>query len=130
LAASDTAAVRNISREFGVRASRYLPGSMGTDRLFHHAVILLALRDTTAARTQLDVALAALPRVRSMLTEVPPQAAAVGRAMILRAQLAARTGDRPTAERWARSAQLLWGGADPDLRAPLDELRRTRSSSP
>lgn len=129
LAAGDTAAVRSTSREFSARAARYLPGSMGTDRLFHHAVILLALGDTSAARTQLDVALAALPRVRSMLTEVPPQAGAVGRAMILRAQLAARAGDRPTAERWARSAQLLWSGADADLRAPLDDLRRTLSSS-
>jgi hypothetical protein len=111
-------------------AARFMPGTMGTDRLYHHATVLLALADTAGAVAQLDAALAALPRVRTILTEVPPQAGAVGRAMLLRAQLAQRLGDRPTATRWARSAQILWGDADPELRAPLDDLRRTLQSAP
>jgi eukaryotic-like serine/threonine-protein kinase len=130
LAKGDTTAVRALSRSFKQMAERYLPGTMGTDRLYHHATILLALADTAAAVAQLDVALAALPRVRTILTEVPPQAGAVGRAMLLRAQIAQRMGDRATAERWTRSAQILWGDADRELRAPLDELRHTLSSAP
>jgi hypothetical protein len=97
---------------------------MGTDRLYHHAAILLALGDTSRAVEQLDATLAALPRVRTILTEVPPQAGAVGRAMLLRAQIAQRQGDRATAERWARGAATLWGDADAELRAPIDTLRR------
>jgi hypothetical protein len=97
---------------------------MGTDRLYHHARVLLALHDTASAVDRLDAALAALPRVRSIITAVPPQAGAVGRAMLLRAQLASAHGDRATAERWARAASTLWGDADADLRAPLERLRR------
>jgi serine/threonine-protein kinase len=123
LAARDTATVRAASGEFSRVAARFLPGSMGTDRLYHHAGILLALGDTAAAIDRLDGALTALPRVRSVLTEVPPQAGAVGRAMILRAQLASRRGDRSTAVQWTRSAALLWSGADAELRSPIDALR-------
>jgi serine/threonine protein kinase/tetratricopeptide (TPR) repeat protein len=124
LAAGDTAAVRRQSREFDRVASKFLPGTMGTERLYQNAVILLALRDTSAAAERLDAALAALPRVRRIITEVPPQAGAVGRSMMLRAQLAAAQGDRPTAERWTREALTLWGDADADLRVPLEVLRR------
>jgi tRNA A-37 threonylcarbamoyl transferase component Bud32/tetratricopeptide (TPR) repeat protein len=129
MAKGDTATVRALSRSFSQMAARFLPGTMGTDRLYHHATILVALGDTAAAVAQLDAALAALPRVRTILTEVPPQAGAVARAMVLRAQLALRLGDRASAERWARSAQVLWGDADHELRAPLDELRRTLSAA-
>ena len=123
LAKGDTAATRAASKALALSAARFLPGTMGTDRLYHHATVLLALGDTTAAVAQLDATLAALPRVRTILTEVPPQAGAVGRAMLLRAQLAWRTGDRPTAERWTRAAYVLWSDADPELRAPIDTLR-------
>jgi hypothetical protein len=124
LASGDTAAVRRQSRSFDAMVSRLLPGTMGTERLYHHAVVLLAMRDSAAAVARLDAALAALPRVRSIITEVPPQAGAVVRAMILRAQLAAAQGDRATAERWTREASILWRDADADLRAPLEQLRR------
>jgi tRNA A-37 threonylcarbamoyl transferase component Bud32 len=124
LAAGDTVAARTANSEFNRLSVRFLPGTMGTDRLYHHATILLALGDTAAAIERLDGALAALPRVRSILTEVPPQAGAVGRAMILRAQLAFGRGDRATAARWTSEAAILWRDADADLRAPIDALRR------
>jgi tRNA A-37 threonylcarbamoyl transferase component Bud32/tetratricopeptide (TPR) repeat protein len=130
LATGDTAAVRSASRALAQTAARFLPGSMGTDRLYHHAAVLLALGDTAAAVTQLDATLAALPRVRTILTEVPPQAGAVGRAMLLRAQLARTLGDRPTAERWTRAVYVLWSGADAELRAPIDTLRRQLGLAP
>jgi eukaryotic-like serine/threonine-protein kinase len=130
LAKSDTATVRAVSRIFTEMAARYLPGSMGTDRLYHHAAILLAIGDTSAAVAQLDATLAALPRVRTILTEVPPQAGAIGRAMLLRAQLALRAGDRPTADRWTRAAYALWSDADAELRAPIDVLRRQLRQPP
>jgi hypothetical protein len=82
------------------------------------------LGDTTLAIARLDGLLSALPRVRSIITEVPPQAGAVVRAMTLRAQIALTRGDRATAERWTAAASILWGDADPDLRAPVDRLRR------
>jgi eukaryotic-like serine/threonine-protein kinase len=124
LAAGDTAAVRRHSRDFDQVVSRLLPGTMGMERLYQNAVVLLALRDTAAAVDRLDAALAALPRVRRIITEVPPQAGAVGRTMTLRAQLAAAQGDRANVVRWTRAALDLWGDADADLRAPLERLPR------
>jgi hypothetical protein len=124
LGAGDTSGARRLSAEFDGVVSRFLPGTMGTDRQYQHARVLLALGDTASAVARLDDALAVLPRVRSIITEVPPQAGAVARAMILRAQLAMARGDRGTAERWTRSAFVLWGDADAELRAPLDGLRR------
>ncbi|MEO7712934.1 MAG: serine/threonine-protein kinase [Gemmatimonadaceae bacterium] len=123
LAAADTPSVRRHSRDFDSSVGHLLPGTLGIERLHQQASVLLALRDTAAAVERLDAALAALPRVRRMITKVPLQAGAVGRIMMLRAQLAMGIGDRATAERWTRDAMILWSDADADLRAPLEHLQ-------
>jgi eukaryotic-like serine/threonine-protein kinase len=128
LQAHDTAGVRRVSRALAERWSQLLPGTMGTDALYQHAAMLLAIGDSAAAIAELDGALSALPRVRSVLLEVPPQAGAVGRAMLLRAQLAEQRDDRTTAQRWLRSVRTLWSAADPELRAPIEELQQRLSS--
>jgi hypothetical protein len=86
--------------------------------------MLLSLRDSTEAIAQLDAMLDGLWRSRNILLEVTPQAGAIGRAILLRAQLAARRGDRQAAQRRVRDVDLLWRNADPQLRMPLDSLRR------
>jgi hypothetical protein len=80
--------------------------------------------DTADAEHLLDLSLNALPTLGTgLLTEVP-QAAAITRAMALRADLAARRGDRPTAKRWADGAAALWASAEPSLRPNLERMRR------
>ncbi len=128
LARGDTAAARRESDSLTSIAARYMPGTMGMDRMYHHAVILLALGDTAAATRTLDAGLTALPRARGMLLKAISQAASLPRAMALRAMLAARRDDRATLERWGRPAMLLWSDADPELRATLDELRARLSA--
>ena len=128
LARNDSVGARAASARFSQLVEGYSPGTIGIDRLTAYATILLVLGDTAAATRQLDAALEALPRSRSILLEVTPQAGAVGRAMLLRAQLATRSGDRAMAERWVRSVHTLWGDADPELRAQIDALRRPLSS--
>jgi hypothetical protein len=86
--------------------------------------MLLELGDTAAAVHQLDATLDAIPRMRSILLEATPQAATLGRALLMRAQLAMQLGDRATARRRFAQVEALWSAAEPALRARLDSLRR------
>jgi hypothetical protein len=53
----------------------------------------------------------------------PAAAAAVGRAMMLRAELAVHTGDTQTARKWARNLADLWEHADPLLQENVARMR-------
>jgi hypothetical protein len=124
LEAGDARAARVAGARFTEVVSRYSPGTVGPDRLTAYASMLLSLGDTATATRQLDAALYGISRSRSILLAATPQAAAIGRAMLLRAQVAARSGDRATAARWLREVDVLWRGADADLRAPIEDLKR------
>ena len=124
IASHDAKAIRDASSALARLTSGYAPGTVGLDRVHRYATMLLALGDTAAATRELDVALDGLPRARSILLRVMPQAAAVAPSMMLRAELASRAGDTATFVRWARPAVTLWGGADASLRAPVESLSR------
>jgi hypothetical protein len=120
----DAGSARALGAQFEHGAESYLPGTMGIDRVTAYASMLLDMGDTANATRQLDAALAALPRARTILLEATPQAAFVGRAMMLRASLAVHDGDRMTARRWGGRVAELWSGGDPELRAQVQALRR------
>jgi hypothetical protein len=50
-------------------------------------------------------------------------AAAVGRSMAYRAELAARLNDPATAALWAGRVLTLWGHADPNMRPTMARMR-------
>jgi hypothetical protein len=54
----------------------------------------------------------------------PVRAAALVRALSLRATVAHELGDQEGAESWLQAAQILWSDADPFLQARLRELDR------
>jgi hypothetical protein len=118
------AAARTASARFLASGLGSSMGTLGIDRLTAHAGMLSSLGDTGAATRQLDAALDALPRSRSILLDATPQAGAVGRAMLMRADLARHAADGAAAERWGARLATLWGAADPELRAALAEVRR------
>jgi len=124
VARGDARAARDAGARYLAGAESYSPGTVGPDRSVAYASMLLDLADTVGATRQLDAALDALPRSRNILLEATPMAGAVGRAMLLRAQLALRVGDRATARRRSGELDLLWRGADAAIRAPLDSLLR------
>ncbi|HEX9894156.1 MAG TPA: serine/threonine-protein kinase, partial [Gemmatimonadales bacterium] len=87
------------------------PGDMALEVTLAEASLRLAAADSAGATTQLDQALEALASFgMGLLREVPP-AAALGRAMALRAELAAAVGDQTSARRWARALITLWSNA-------------------
>jgi hypothetical protein len=75
------------------------------------------------AITQLDRVLNALPSISRRSLREPGAAAAAGRAMGLRAELAAAQNDQANSRRWARSVLQLWGTADPVLSPFLNRMK-------
>jgi tetratricopeptide (TPR) repeat protein len=120
----DRRAARAAGGRFTSQLDAVAPGTMGIDRMTAYSRMLLSIGDTAEATRQLDAALNALSRARTILLEVTPQAGAVGRTLLLRAQLALAARDRPTARRRFAQVDALWRHADPELRAKLEAVRR------
>jgi tetratricopeptide (TPR) repeat protein len=123
LAHGDTIAVRReLQRQASLR-TRSRAGDVAINGTYGETVILLQLHDTAAAIATLDHSLRALPTLGSYLLEQPEQVGCAIRAMALRAELAARAGDRGTAAQWARAVTALWSNADAPLRATTARMR-------
>jgi hypothetical protein len=124
VARHDSTGAREAGVRFEALADRYLPGSVGIDRSTAYATMLVAIGDSMAAARVLDDAIDAVPRARSILLEVAPQAAAIGRAFLLRTQLAIDVGDTATARRCFREVDALWSGGDSEVKLALSAVRR------
>ena len=99
------------------------PGDLSLDFYFQEAWLRANIGDSLIAIKQLDRALNALGAMSAGAMREPGAAGALGRAMILRAELAAKTGDAEMAERWTRAIDSLYAGADPPLRKIVDALK-------
>lgn len=86
------------------------------------ALYARAGRDTEATRL-LDATLLNLFSAGPDALSDPVRSASLGRAIALRAELAARSGDVRTAARWGRALSILWHGADPELQPVLRQMR-------
>jgi serine/threonine protein kinase/tetratricopeptide (TPR) repeat protein len=111
----DTASAREQLAELHSRRRQLLPGAVAADATFVEAWLMVQLGDSAAAVEFLDRTLGALPTQRTALLDETPQAAGLVRAMALRAELAAASGDSTSAGRWARAVATLWSSAEPSL---------------
>ena len=112
LEADDTTAVRaRLARLRALRAGMR-PGDLAIARTYGEASVLLAIGDTTAATQLLDHSLGATETLGTWLLHDVQDAAGLVRAMVLRAHLADRAGDKATARRWATAVVELWSAAD------------------
>ena len=93
------------------------------DYALGEAKLLLASGDSAAALERLDIALDALPGSSMHMLDQPAQAGAIGRMMLLAAELAHARGDALTARRWADALRVLWANADPPLRPAVNTAR-------
>jgi tetratricopeptide (TPR) repeat protein len=125
----DTATLRSALDSLKRIRTYTRPAEVSLDGVYHEAVLTLALRDTSGAVRQLDQVLNALPAAGLDLIRWTGSSGSLVRAMMLRAQLAARLGDVTTARRWAGAAAILWAKADPGLQAGVDSMRRIASGS-
>jgi hypothetical protein len=72
---------------------------------------------------QLDLSLTALPALSYYVVYESGMAAAVGRSMAFRAEIAARRGDAGTAALWASRVLTLWAHSDPSLAPTLARMK-------
>ena len=100
-----------------------LPGEIALDFTVQEVWLRASLGDTATAIRQLDRVLNALPTLSQWSTREEAQAAAFGRALVLRAEIAANRGEVAERQRRAREALTLWQHSDPAFGPTLDRLR-------
>lgn len=114
-----------------VRIERGRPGlsaaDVSADELYQEAVMALAVGDSISSIRRLDQLLEGLPTASSLIVGNPFQAAAVVRAMVLRATLAEAVGDSNLARRWAAAVATLWADADPFLSPQVTAMQKLTS---
>ena len=106
----------------------YRPGDIALDYTYQEAWLKAAIGDTAGAILQLDPSLNAIPTMSASALREAGAAAAVGRAMGLRADLAAATGDLKNAKRWGSALAALWMDADPVLQPTVSRMKALAGS--
>ncbi|MDQ6718881.1 MAG: serine/threonine protein kinase [Gemmatimonadota bacterium] len=114
-ARGNIALVKAILDSTEVRHRTLRPGDVSLDYTYQEAWLRAAIGDTSGAIKQLDATLGALPSLGRGTLREPGGAAALARAMALRAEIAASRHDAPTAARYGRAVSDLWEHADPEL---------------
>jgi hypothetical protein len=112
-----------LSDSIAERIRNRRPGDLSPDFVFLQSWLRAASGDTARAVAELDRSLGALAGVNGSALREPGSAAAIVRAMILRADLAAKMGDHDTAQRWAHAVVVLWGDADAELKPEVARMR-------
>jgi tetratricopeptide (TPR) repeat protein len=103
---------------------RGLPGNkLAVSAVYQEANLMVQVGDTAGAIAHLDGVLNGLQTIPGVAFDYVPEAAALGRAMVLRADLAAAQHDTMAAHTWRTAANALWSDADPGPRAELHLTR-------
>lgn len=105
------------------------PGDVSLDITYQYAWLRSAMGDTAAAIRQLDRVLGALPSLSASSLREAGSAAATGRAMALRAELASAQGDLAGQKKWASALADLWATADAPLQPVVTKMRALAASA-
>jgi protein kinase-like protein len=105
------------------------PGDVSLAFTVQEAWLRSSLGDLPAAARQLDLVLDALPTLGMFAVREEQQSAAIGRALTLRSELAAKMGDVVQRRQRARQALALWQHADASMAPTLDRLRALASAA-
>ncbi|MGH7530657.1 MAG: hypothetical protein ACREMN_09775, partial [Gemmatimonadales bacterium] len=120
----DTVSIRATLDSLERARADLRPGDVAISGTLLEARVLLAIGDTGRATELIRRPLDALTTLGTGLLENVDQAAALVRAMVLRADLAGSRGDAATARRWAAAVIALWQDADDDaIQAVVERMR-------
>jgi hypothetical protein len=119
----DAPAVRSLLHAINSTRGLEQPGEVSIYFTYQEAWLLLQVGDTAAATRELDASLNALPSLGPDLLDYVQEAAFLVRAMALRSDLAAKSGDDRTAGRWGAAVAQLWANADPSLQPVVARMR-------
>lgn len=123
----DSATVRAFLRAVAPQRLANDPADRTIDFVFSEAALYAAVNEPRRAAHWLDSTLHVLPRVPRQSLSDPVRAGTLVRAMVLRADLAARLRDDRTAARWAAAVALLWSDADDFLKPVVTRMRALAS---
>ena len=104
------------------------PGELSIYLTYQETWLRLQIGDTTGAVRQLDETLTALPTLTPYLLDYVQDAAFLVRAMALRSDIAAATGDQRTAGTWGAAVSELWAGADAPLANVVARMQERATS--
>ena len=125
----DTLTIRATLDSVHAARADLRPGDVAISGTYLEARVLLAIGDTAAATDLIRRPLEAIATLGAGLLDNLDQAAALVRAMALRADLASHAGDSVTARRWAAPVVELWSKADTEeLQATWERMRRIAGS--
>ncbi len=121
----DTLTIRATLDTLHAARADLRPGDVAISGTYLEARVLLAIGDTAAATDLIRRPLEAIATLGTGLIDNVDQAAALVRAMALRADLASHAGDSVAARRWAAPVVELWSKADTEeLQATWERMRR------
>jgi tRNA A-37 threonylcarbamoyl transferase component Bud32/tetratricopeptide (TPR) repeat protein len=123
LARGDSAATRSMLNDLTTDSRTQRPGDISLDFAYQAAWLRAATGDTLGAARQLDRMLGAIPSIGAASLREPASAAAAGRAMALRAELAAAKGELDVRQKWGRALADLWSTADAPLQPTVHRMR-------
>ena len=123
LGRGEVAAVRARLDSMEHARRMFRPGEYALDYTVAEAWMHATVGDSAGAERLLDLTLTALPTLSPHVVYEPGMSAAVGRSMVLRADLAAARHDGGTAALWAGRVLTLWAHADPSLDPTLSRMR-------
>ena len=98
------------------------PGELTMDAVLLKAWLLTAVGDTAAAVQLLDNSFLGLSKMPANTLRDAATAAALVRAMILRAEIAWKKRDAAAAQEWSRAAEALWGRGDTEVKSRISAL--------
>jgi serine/threonine protein kinase/tetratricopeptide (TPR) repeat protein len=122
-ATHDTRSLRILLQSVANDSKTQRPGDVSLDVTYQLAWLRSAMGDTAAAVRQLDRALGALPSLSASSLREAGSAAAAGRAMALRVELATARGDVEDQKKWAGALADLWATADAPLQPVVTKMR-------
>jgi serine/threonine protein kinase/tetratricopeptide (TPR) repeat protein len=122
-ARGDTRTLNSLLESVANDAKTQRPGDVSLDFTYQVAWLRSAMGDTANAELQLDRALGALSSLSAFSLRDETSAAAAGRAMALRAELANARGEVAQKTKWSRAVADLWATADPPLQPMVARMR-------
>jgi hypothetical protein len=122
-ATGDRRTLKTLLQSVASDSKAQRPGDVSLDVTYQLAWLRSAMGDTAAAVHQLDRALGALPSLSASSLREAGSAAAAGRAMALRVDLATAQRDVVDQKKWARALADLWATADAPLQPVVTKMR-------
>jgi len=118
----DAAELSRLLAQLGQMRASVPPSEVTFDALYPEAALNASAGNRAGAAAWIDSTLAAMGDMATDALADPIRAATLVPTLVLRADLAAQSGDRVTARRWARPASRLLRDSDPFLRPTLTRM--------